>query len=127
MLYPSGFKFGIPGVRNPMSDPYRIVYATLEKAKARTGFSGVVFRPWLQAFSDYAFDHRAFGKVQLREQIKAAEDAGSEGWMLWDPRNRYQTEALSELAKELWWKPTGLTQVSTPVSTPVSNQAAARH
>ena len=131
MLYPSGFKFGIPGVRNPMSDPYRIVYATLEKAKARTGFSGVVFRPWLQAFSDYAFDHRAFGKLQLREQIKAAEDAGSEGWMLWDPRNRYQTEALSELAKELWWKPpTGVTQVSTPASTPVSTPAstqAARH
>jgi len=131
MLYPSGFKFGIPGVRDPMSDPYRIVYATLEKAKARTGFSGLVFRPWLQAFSDYAFDHRAFGKLQLREQIKAAEDAGSEGWMLWDPRNRYQTEALSELAKELWWKPpTGVTQVSTPASTPVSTPAstqAARH
>jgi len=127
MLYPSGFKFGIPGVRDPMSDPYRIVYATLEKAKARTGFSGLVFRPWLQAFSDYAFDHRAFGKLQLREQIKAAEDAGSEGWMLWDPRNRYQTEALSELAKELWWKPpTGVTQVSTPASTPASTQAA-RH
>jgi hypothetical protein len=128
MLYPSGFKFGIPGVRNPMSDPYRIVYASLEKAKARTGFSGVVFRPWLQAFSDYAFDHRAFGKTELREQIKAAEDAGSEGWLLWEPRNRYQTEALAEIARELWWKPpTGLTQLSRPVSAGVSTQAAARH
>jgi hypothetical protein len=104
MLYPSGFQFGIPGVRNPLNDPYRIVYASLEKAKERTGFSGIVFRPWLQAFTDYAFDHRAFGKPQLREQIKAAEDAGAEGWLLWEPRNRYPTQALSELANELWWK-----------------------
>lgn len=104
MLYPSGFKFGIPGVRNPMSDPYRIIYASLEKAKKRTGFSGIVFRPWLQAFPDYAFDHRAFGKTELRQQIKAAEDAGSEGWLLWEPRNRYPTQALSELSRELWFK-----------------------
>ena len=104
MLYPSGFKFGIPGVRNPMTDPYRIIYASLERAKQRTGFSGIVFRPWLQAFTDYAFDHRAFGKPQLHEQIKAAEDAGSEGWLLWEPRNRYPTQSLTELANELWWK-----------------------
>ena len=104
MLYPSGFQFGIPGTRDPLSDPYRIVYASLERAKERTGFSGIVFRPWLQAFADYAFDHREFGKPQLRQQIKAAEDAGSEGWLLWQPRNRYPTEVLTELANELWWK-----------------------
>jgi hypothetical protein len=104
MLYPSGFRFGIPGVRNPLDDPYRIVYASLEKAKKRTGFSGVIFRPWLQAFTDYAFDHRAFGKPELHQQIKAAEDAGAQGWLLWEPRNRYPTQTLAELAKELWWK-----------------------
>jgi hypothetical protein len=104
MLYPSGFRFGIPGVPNPLNDPYRIVYASLEKAKQRTGFAGVVFRPWLQAFTDYAFDHRAFGKPQLRQQIKAAEDAGAQGWLLWQPRNVYPTQALAELSNELWWK-----------------------
>jgi len=104
MLYPSGFQYGIPGVRNPLDDPYRIIYASLEKAKQRTGFSGMIFRPWLQAFTDYAFDHRVFGKPQLRQQIKAAEDAGAEGWLLWEPRNRYPTQALAELANELWWK-----------------------
>ena len=104
MLYPSGFRFGIPGVRNPLNDPYRIIYASLERAKERTGFAGVVFRPWLQAFTDYAFDHRAFGKVQLRQQIKGAEDAGAQGWLLWEPRNRYPTQALTELSRELWWK-----------------------
>jgi hypothetical protein len=104
MLYPSSFKFGIPGLRNPLDDPYRIVFASLERAKQRTGFPSVTFRPWLQAFSDYAFDKRKFGRLQLAQQIKATEDAGANGWMLWDPRNRYDSGALATLAKELWWK-----------------------
>jgi len=104
MLYPSGFRYGIPGLRNPLDDPYRIVHASLEKAKQRTALSGIVFRPWLQAFADYAFDHRQFGKPQLRQQIKAAEDAGTDGWLLWNPRNTYPTQTLTELASELWWK-----------------------
>jgi hypothetical protein len=102
MLYPSSFQFGIPGVRNPLNDPYRIVFDSLQRAKQRTGFSPVVFRPWLQAFNDYAFDHRKFGKVELQKQIKAAQDAGADGWLLWDPRNRYSTDALAELAPGLW-------------------------
>jgi hypothetical protein len=40
------------------------------------------FRPWLQAFRDYAFDKRVFGAAQIRAQIDAAESAGSDGWML---------------------------------------------
>ena len=109
MLYPSSFRFGIPGLRNPLDDPYRIVFASLERAKQRTSFPGVTFRPWLQAFNDYAFDRRKFGKLQLEQQIKAAQDAGTDGWLLWDPRNRYSMQALSELAPRLWWHSDRLT------------------
>jgi len=104
MLYPSSFQFGIPGLRNPVSDPYKIVHASLERAKQRTGYAGIVFRPWLQAFSDYAFDHRKFGLTQLEQQIRAAEDSGASGWLLWDPRNVYDPPALAQLAPQLWWK-----------------------
>jgi hypothetical protein len=108
MLYPSSFQFGIPGLRNPLNDPYRIVFASLQRAKERTSFPPVTFRPWLQAFNDYAFDRRKFGKRELGEQIKAARDAGADGWLLWDPRNRYPTDVLADLARELEWnKPTG--------------------
>lgn len=103
MLYPSSFQFGIPGLRNPLSDPYRVVFASLERARSRTGFPSLTFRPWLQAFADYAFDGRRFGKFELEQQIRAAQDAGASGWLLWDPKNRYSTEALSELAPKLWW------------------------
>ncbi len=102
MLYPSSFQDGIPGLSNPLSDPYRIVFASLQRAKERTGFPPVTFRPWLQAFNDYAFDHRKFGKVQIEAQIKAAQDSGG-GWMLWDSRNRYPEDALVEISRSLGW------------------------
>jgi len=89
MLYPSGFKFGIPGYRNPVQHPREIVYISLEKAKKRTGLPAMRFRPWLQAFQDYAFDRRSFQDEQIRAQIDAADNFGSDGWMLWNPRNIY--------------------------------------
>ena len=104
MLYPSSFQYGIPGLRNPLNDPYRIVFASLQRAKQRTGFSSLAFRPWLQAFNDYAFDRRKFGKRELAAQIKAAQDAGTDGGLLWDPRNRYPTDVLADLARELRWE-----------------------
>lgn len=94
MLYPSGFQFGLPGVRNPVADPYNIVYQSLMKAQQRTGLSGVRFRPWLQAFRDYAFDKRHFKEKEISDQIRAAEESGAHGYMLWNPRNNYTTEGL---------------------------------
>jgi len=95
MLYPSGFSFGIPGHRNPVSAPYDIVYDSLQRAKQRTGLPGVRFRPWLQAFRDYAFDRRIFGEQEIRLQIDASNAAGTDGWMLWNARNRYEDDGLA--------------------------------
>jgi hypothetical protein len=94
MLYPSTFQFGIPGYRDPVTHPYEVVFQSLERAHERTGVPGIRFRPWLQAFQDYAFDRRAFGGAQVQAQISAAEQAGSNGWMLWNPRNVYSAEGL---------------------------------
>ncbi len=94
MLYPSGFQFGIPGYPDPLHHPREIVYLSLEKAKQRTRLPGIRFRPWLQAFRDYAFDKMPFKAEQIRAQIDAAERAGSDGWMLWNPHNRYSRDGL---------------------------------
>jgi hypothetical protein len=94
MLYPSGFTFGIPGHRNPVAAPYDIVFDSLQRAQQRTGLPGVRFRPWLQAFRDYAFDRRIFGEREIRLQIEAAEAAGTDGWMLWNAHNRYDEDGL---------------------------------
>jgi hypothetical protein len=94
MLYPSGFQYGIPGYRMPVAHPYEIPRLSLERARERTCVRPVRYRPWLQAFRDYAFDHRAFGVAEMRSQIKAAEDFGSDGWMLWNPHNIYSPDAF---------------------------------
>jgi hypothetical protein len=89
MLYPSSFQFGIPGYRNPVEHPYQIVRLSLEQARERTGRRPERFRPWLQAFRDYAFGGRAFTAADVRAQIKAAEEFGADGWMIWNPQNQY--------------------------------------
>lgn len=94
MLYPSSFHLGIPGYRNPVANPYEIVLRSLQIARERIGRRPVGFRPWLQAFRDYAFDRRAFEGRQIRDQIRAAESFGSNGWMLWNPRNIYSGQGL---------------------------------
>jgi hypothetical protein len=95
MLYPSGFQFGIPGYRKPVANSYELVHASLENALKRLGISPQRFRPWLQAFRDYGFDHRVFTADEVGKQIKAADDIGTDGWLLWNPRNDYDEDGLN--------------------------------
>ncbi len=94
MLYPSGFQFGIPGFRNPVQNPHEIVLLSLKKASDRAGISPLRFRPWLQAFRDYAFDRRQFTGKEIRDQVGAAEKFGAPGWMLWNPANVYTADGF---------------------------------
>ncbi len=94
MLYPSGFTFGIPGHRLPVAAPYEIVNRTLQAGMARIPLASVRWRPWLQSFTDYAFDFRAFGAHEIRAQIDASEVLGTDGWMLWNAPNRYSLAGL---------------------------------
>jgi hypothetical protein len=94
MLYPSGFTFGIPEHRDPVAAPYDIVHHSLARALQRTGASPLRLRPWLQAFRDYAFDRRNFDADEVRAQIDGAEALGVDGWMLWNPHNRYEAGGL---------------------------------
>lgn len=94
MLYPSGFNAGIPGYSNPVAANYEIVKHSLDKALEKSGGSPLSYRPWLQAFRDYAFDRRIYGEKEIREQITACEAFGSCGWILWNPRNVYTQQGL---------------------------------
>lgn len=96
MLYPSGFRWGIPGIENPVANSYSIVRDSLAQARARLKVSPKRFRPWLQAFRDYAFDRRLFAADEVADQIRAAADFGSDGWMLWNARNVYSGTGLAE-------------------------------
>lgn len=94
MLYPSSFRQGLPGSRMPLDNPERIVDRSLRHARERTRLPPIRFRPWLQAFPDYYFDHRPFGRAQITAQTQVADQFGSDGWMLWNAQSTYRAEAL---------------------------------
>jgi hypothetical protein len=95
MVYPSGYHRGIPGVRNPVAQPYEIVKESVRLTRKRSAPGTVQVRPWLQDFRDYAFDRRIFGVNEIRAQIRGARDGGAVGFMLWNPKNDYTGGALA--------------------------------
>lgn len=99
MLYPSGFKYGIPSHKNPIAtddDIYNTIRLTIENSTQRTHANPKKFRPWLQAFRDYAFGGKVFGATEVSDQARGANDANTDGWMLWNPHNRYTGIGLTK-------------------------------
>jgi hypothetical protein len=119
MLYPSCFQFGIPGYRLPVQHPYEIAFLSLQNARERSGIPSIRFRPWLQAFRDYAFDHREFTGREIRAQISAAEKFGTRKAGFSRVRNRprsclstVSTEKLRARATICWRGSTSLYSTS---------------
>jgi hypothetical protein len=94
MVYPSGYHKGIPGHRNPVLVPGKVVHESVRLIRKRSAGTVAQVRPWLQDFRDYAFDRRIFGVSEVQAQIRGSEEAGGSGWMLWNPRNAYTGGAL---------------------------------
>ncbi len=93
MIYPSTFAAGLPGLMNypqVVARPYEVIHESMKLARQRVEGRGAVLRPWLQYFDDYPWQtRRAYNAAEINAQKKAAGDAGSVGWMMWDPANRY--------------------------------------
>jgi len=87
MLYPSGFHKGTLGYADPATHPYSIVKASIRKAQRDIDARRI--RPWLQSFRDYAFSHVNYTEHHIAKQIEAANEMGTNGWMLWNPSSRY--------------------------------------
>ena len=98
MVYPSTYQAGLPGMigfPGVVAKPYEVVFESMRRAQARAAGTGSVMRPWLQYFDDYPWQTgRRYNAAEVAAQRKAAADAGSIGWMLWDPANRYARGGL---------------------------------
>lgn len=94
MVYPSGYTYLNEIRGNPVAKPKETVYYSLLNAQQKKNINPKKLRPWLQAFRDYSYDKRKYGKEEIDAQIAGAEESGSSGWMLWHPSSRYNLDML---------------------------------
>ena len=92
MLYPSGFSSGSFYFDYPADHPYAVIYRSVKHIEDRIPTARV--RPWLQYFKDYKRKKREYNRFEIQEQIRAADDAQTNGWMMWSPSSKYHYEDL---------------------------------
>jgi hypothetical protein len=85
MIYPSHF-FGMDGYALPGDAPEHFISTSMERFTKVTTGTGVVLRPWLQAF---AWKTKTYSPEYIRIQVKAAKDNGGIGFLFWNARNDY--------------------------------------
>jgi hypothetical protein len=91
MVYPALYSSGSFGLADPNAQPYELVRTAMDSAVVRLGRSAgatATIRPWLQAFTQGS---TVYGPQQLRDQIRAVEDAGLAEWLFWNPDGEYPT------------------------------------
>ncbi len=95
MVYPSHYYRGAFGFAWPNAQPYRVVRSAMSDAlqRSRPLPGSAEIRPFLQAFTLGRRLPR-YTPFEIREQIRAVEDAGITSWVLWNPRSVYQRGAL---------------------------------
>lgn len=93
MVYPSHFAPGTYGLDSPNAHPYATIDRALKDVKRRSAGVRNPARivPWYQ---DFTLGPPAYGARQVRAQIKAGYDNGFFSWILWNPRSKYNTDAL---------------------------------
>lgn len=99
MVYPSHFLYDELGLGNPAAHPYEIVAESMRlvKDQLKGEASRAKVRPWLQDFTlIWVPDDQIvqYGPREVRAQIDAADENGTNGWALWDSDNDYTIEAL---------------------------------
>lgn len=86
MIYPSHFFHNFDGYADPGDAPEHFIHVSLDRFNQATQDTGVVIRPWLQAF---AWRTKTFGPDYIRIQVETARKMNADGFMLWNARNVY--------------------------------------
>jgi hypothetical protein len=85
MIYPSHF-FGMDGIAHPGDEPEHFIGESMDRFKLITKDSGVVIRPWLQAF---AWRTKTYSPHYVEVQIEVAKQKGGIGFLFWNANNDY--------------------------------------
>ena len=85
MIYPSHF-FGMDGIARPGDAPEHFIGESMDRFLKITKDSGVVIRPWLQAF---AWRTHTYSPKYIEVQIEVAKNKGGIGFLFWNANNDY--------------------------------------
>lgn len=100
MVYPSHYGPGYLGFDNPANHPYDVILRTMEMGVKQIPDKRARLRPWLQDFTlIWVPDDQIveYGANEVREQIRAVNDAGTgAGWLLYSSDNSYTYSALGQ-------------------------------
>jgi hypothetical protein len=85
MIYPSHF-FGMDGYGRPGDAPEHFIGSSMKRFREITAGSGVVLRPWLQAF---AWRTPSYSPEYIVTQVRVAQQNGGVGYLFWNANNDY--------------------------------------
>jgi hypothetical protein len=138
MIYPSHF-FGMDNIAHPGDAPEHFIGESMERFELITHpdgnrSSGVVIRPWLQAFH---WRTKTYSPEYIKVQVATAKEKGGIGFLFWNAANDYSKpyEAMPEMraAKDKFFRGDELPHTTAKasldaVATPASaTQAAQPH
>jgi len=85
MIYPSHF-FGMDGIAHPGDAPEHFIGESMVRFESITKGSGVVIRPWLQAFR---WRTKTYSPKYIEAQVLTAKNKGGIGFLFWNAANDY--------------------------------------
>jgi hypothetical protein len=85
MIYPSHF-FGMDNIARPGDEPAHFIGESMDRFILITKGSGVVIRPWLQAFH---WRTKTYSPEYIKIQVETAKNKGGIGFLFWNAANDY--------------------------------------
>ncbi len=95
MIYPSHF-FGMDNIAHPGDEPAHFIGESMDRFELITKGSGVVIRPWLQAFH---WRTKTYSPEYIKVQVETAKEKGGIGFLFWNAANDYSKpyDAMPEM------------------------------
>ena len=85
MIYPSHF-FGMDNYKLPGDAPEHFIGVSMDRFEKVTAGSGVVLRPWLQAFH---WRTKSYSPEYILKQVSTAKAHNGDGFLFWNAANDY--------------------------------------
>ena len=92
MVYPSHYGPGVFNHPVPNRAPYDVIDKTLEIMNRQSRGLPMRIRPWIQDFGYGPFP--PYSAAQVRQEMRALDDNGAAGWMIWNAQAIFTEAAL---------------------------------